>query len=186
MTPFKLIGLAGLAGAGKDTVRNMLEEEHDFTGIAFADPIRNMVGALLADNGFSTKWMFERHLKEQPVDGLDLSYRHLAQTLGTEWGRHLQADFWLRIAQSRIEHHRKTGARKFVISDVRFVNETQWIKDQGGEVWLIKRPGIAAVRDHESERQIAEITADRVIDNSGSIEDLWTFVNDVLWDRSAA
>lgn len=186
MTPFKLIGLAGLAGAGKDTVRDMLENEHDFTGLAFADPIRDMLGALLADNGFSTKWMFERPLKEQPIDGLGLSYRHLAQTLGTEWGRQQRPDFWLRIAQSRIERHRKTGARKFVVSDVRFVNEAEWIRAQGGEVWLIKRPGVAAVRDHESERQVADIVADRVIKNYTTLEDLWKLVNDVMWDRSLA
>lgn len=186
MTPFKLIGLAGLAGAGKDTVRDMLENEHDFTGIAFADPIRNMLGALLAESGFSTKWMFQRPLKEQPIEGLGLSYRHLAQTLGTEWGRHLQPDFWLRIAQSNIEHHRKTGARRIVISDVRFVNEAEWIKAQGGEVWIINRPGLAAVRDHESERQIAQIQPDRWLDNSGTLENLWTLVNDQIWDRSTA
>lgn len=184
MTPFKLIGLAGLAGAGKDTVRDMLENEHDFTGFAFADPIRNMLGALLADNGFSTKWMFERQLKEQPIDGLGLSYRHLAQTLGTEWGRHQHADFWLRIAQSSIERHRKTGARKFVISDVRFVNEAEWIKAQGGEVWRIDRPGITVVRDHESERQIARIDPDRMIKNTGTVEHLWKLINAVMWDRS--
>ena len=177
MKPNRIIGLTGLAGAGKDTVRDMLEAEHDFFGMAFADPIRDMVGALLAENGFSTKWMFERPLKEQPIDGLDLSYRHLAQTLGTEWGRQLHPDFWLRIAQAHMESLRKGGARQFVISDVRFLNEAEWVKAQGGEVWRIERPNIAAVRDHESERQVSLIWPDKVIDNSGTVEDLWCQVS---------
>lgn len=184
MTDFKLIGLAGLAGVGKDTVRNMLEAEHDFTGVAFADPIRDMLGHLLADNGFSTAWIFERHLKEQPIDGLGLSYRQLAQTLGTEWGRQLRDDFWIRIMQRRIDFYRGRLNRRIVISDVRFLNEAEWIKGQGGEVWLIRRDGIAAVRDHESERQIGQINPDRVIANTGTVEDLWKLVNAVMWDRS--
>jgi dephospho-CoA kinase len=44
--PF-IIGLTGYAGSGKDTVRNILEAKHGFDGIAFADPIRDMLTALL-------------------------------------------------------------------------------------------------------------------------------------------
>lgn len=186
LKPLRLIGLTGLAGSGKDTVRRMLEEDHEFVGLAFADPIRQMIGELLASNGFSTEWMYERALKEQPIDGLDVSYRQLAQTLGTEWGRAIHPDFWLRIAGQFIADQRRQGERQFVISDVRFVNEAQWVKDAGGEVWRIDRPGIDPVRDHESERQVLQIVPDRVLDNSGSVEDLWSFVNDVLWDRRVA
>ena len=45
--PQTIIGLVGAAGVGKDTVRQMLEENFDFAGIAFADPMRDMLGALL-------------------------------------------------------------------------------------------------------------------------------------------
>ena len=51
---------------------------------------------------------------------------------------------------------------------------------------MIRRPGVAAVRDHESERQVADIVADRVIKNYTTLEDLWKLVNDVMWDRSLA
>lgn len=173
LKPLRLIGLTGYAGTGKDTVRAMLEEDHEFVGLAFADPIRQMLTALLAENGISTEWMHERALKEQPIEGLDVSYRHMAQTLGTEWGRNLHPDFWLRIAGQFIVDQRRQGERQFVISDVRFLNEAQWIKDAGGEVWRIDRPSAEAVRDHESERQVAQIQADRVIHNAGTVEDLW-------------
>lgn len=175
--PLRLIGLTGLAGSGKDTVRRILEEDHEFIGLAFADPIRQMLGTLLAENGISTQWMYERELKEQPIDRLDVSYRHMAQTLGTEWGRKLHPDFWLRIAGEFIADQRRQGERQFVASDVRFVNEARWIKDAGGEVWRIDRPGIAPVRDHESERQVLQIEPDRVLLNSGTVEDLWCQVS---------
>lgn len=176
LKPLRLIGLTGLAGSGKDTVRRMLEEDHEFVGLAFADPIRQMIGGLLNWNGISTHWMHERALKEQPIDGLDVSYRELAQRQG-DLGRSIHPDFWLRSAGEFIVNQRRQGERQFVISDVRFVNEAQWVSDAGGEVWRIDRPGIKPVRDHESERQVLQIVPDRVIDNSGSVEDLWCQVS---------
>lgn len=184
--PLRLIGLTGLAGTGKDTVRRMLEEDHEFAGLAFADPIRHMLGALLAESGFSTQWMYDRALKEQPIDGLGVSYRELAQTLGTEWGRKLQPELWVRIAGQFIVDLRSQGERQFVISDVRFPNEAAWIKEAGGEVWRIDRPDAPAVRSHESESQVLAIAADRVLDNSGTVEDLWCQVAGLVGGEATA
>lgn len=176
MTIPRLIGLTGLAGSGKDTVRLMLEAEHDFYGIAFADPIREMITALLLQHGFGTHWMNERSMKEAPIDGLGVSYRELAQTLGTQWGRALHPDLWLRVAQKSVAD---AGCR-VVISDVRFPNEAEWIHSQGGEVWRIERPGIAPVREHESEQHVATLKADRVIVNNGTVEDLWKSIDSLM------
>lgn len=180
MTPFKLIGLTGLAGTGKDTVRRILEEDFGADGIAFADPIRDMIGTLLTENGYSTEWMYERDKKEAPIPGLSISYRHLAQTLGTEWGRAIAADFWLRIARARADALKATGAKLVVISDVRFPNEAAWIKEHGGEVWGIVRDQAAPVRDHDSERLVDVIEPDHFIDNNGTVEDLWRAVSSLV------
>lgn len=181
----RLIGLTGTAGSGKDTVRRMLEEHHGYTGFAFADPIRNMIGALLADAGAGPEWMTDRLLKEGTITALGTSYRHLAQTLGTEWGRSIEPEFWLRIASARLDTLQDRGLRHFVISDVRFLNEAAWIKLLGGEVWRVERPSAEPVRQHASEL-ISHITPDRIIDNSGTVEELWKCVNAVLWDRRVA
>lgn len=181
----RLIGLTGTAGSGKDTVRRMLEEHHGYTGFAFADPIRDMLGALLHRNGISTHYMHDRDLKEKPIPALGTSYRHLAQTLGTEWGRSIEPEFWLRIASARLDALQDQGLRHFVISDVRFLNEAAWIKLLGGEVWRVERPSAEPVRQHASEL-ISHINPDRVVDNSGTVADLWNFVNAVLWDRRVA
>lgn len=181
----RIIGLTGTAGSGKDTVRRMLEEHHGYAGFAFADPIRSMIGALLSDIGAGPEWMSDRLLKEGTIPALGTSYRHLAQTLGTEWGRSIEPEFWLRIASARLDAMQDRGLRHFVISDVRFLNESAWIKLLGGEVWRIDRPSAEPVRLHASEL-ISHINPDRVIDNSGTVEDLWKFVNDVLWDRRVA
>lgn len=172
MTRPALIGLAGYAGAGKDTVREILASQHEYDGIAFADPMRDMLGALFDTCGIKREWMTARHLKEQDIPIIGASYRKMAQELGTGWGRSLDTNFWLKIASARIALHREYGSSGVVISDVRFLNEAAWIRAQGGRVWMIVRPGIDPVREHESEKQIASIPYDYVIYNGGSIDDL--------------
>lgn len=179
-TPLQIIGLCGPAGAGKDTVRAILESDHGFTGLAFADPIRSMVGALLRQID-AEQYMLERDLKEEHIPGLNVSYRELAQTLGTEWGREtLGSYFWVRIAQQRIEQLQRQGARRIVISDVRFSNEVQMVRELGGRIWRITRPGIPPVRQHPSEALANAIGADVQIRNDSSIDQLWVTVEQAL------
>lgn len=180
-----IIGLTGLAGSGKDTVRTYLEERQAFAGLAFADPIRAMLSTLFQQVGASDEWMTDRLLKEGTIPALGTSYRHLAQTLGTEWGRSVAYDFWLRIAQARVAAMLDMGVKCVVISDVRFKNEADWIRSIGGHVWRVDRPGLEPVRLHSSEL-ISHITPDRVIANNGSVKDLHQFVDAVLWDRVPA
>lgn len=182
-----IIGLTGLAGAGKDTVRAILEHDHGYIGFGFADPIRNMLRTLLSDNGISETWMDERTLKERPIPGLDKSYRELAQTLGTEWGRtHLGADFWLRIAEAYMHDitNQTFAPLHFVVSDVRFQNEADWVRQRGGVIWHISRPGLRGVRDHISEQGAATIKPDRTLVNDGTIADLAGLVGSII-DRAA-
>ena len=172
MTRPLLIGLTGLAGSGKDTVRSLLEQDHDFDGIAFADPIRDMLGVLFDSMEIPRDWMIERDLKEQDIPSLGVSYRKMAQALGTEWGRALNSNLWLDIAAEKIRVCQQYGNPGVVISDVRFVNEAQWIKSKGGVIWKILRPGLEPVRAHISEQLAAKLPYDYVIDNRGTIDEL--------------
>jgi hypothetical protein len=180
MTKPILIGLTGYAGTGKDTVRSLLEQDHDFDGIAFADPIRDMLGVLLDSMEIPRDWMIERDLKEQDIPSLGVSYRKMAQALGTEWGRALNSDLWLDIAAEKIRVCQQYGNPGVVISDVRFVNEAQWIKAQGGLIWKIIRPDVEPVREHVSEGLIASLPYDYVIDNCSTVENLAMAVDSAL------
>lgn len=176
-----IIGLTGQAGAGKDTVRAILQE-HGYHGLAFADPIREMLGALLDCTGQGRQWMHLRDLKECAIPGLDASYRQLAQTLGTEWGRTVSPDFWLRIAAAHMQSITRDGFApiSFVFSDVRFPNEADFIRQRGGVVWAVYRPGIEPVRAHASEAWFKSIEPDFTIMNTGTIEDLRATVEQAL------
>lgn len=160
-----LIGLIGRAGAGKSTVARMLEDEFAFVELALADPIFNMVGSLFADANIDGAWMVERSLKECPT-ALGYSYRHLAQTLGTEWGRNtISQDFWLRVLELRMTQPH-LEAENICVSDIRFPNEAALIKSRGGTLVRVLRQGVNAVRAHASEQY--DLPADTELLNFGS------------------
>ena len=169
--PAVLIGLTGLAGSGKDTVRNILQDM-GYTGFAFADPIRGMLRELLTSSCIDDRCMDDRAFKELPVPELGVSYRQMAQTLGTEWGRTLAHDFWLRIAGAYLDEQVNQGGTHFVVSDVRFANEAQWVRDHGGVIWHINRPDCQPVRPHVSENKGLCWVVDHQIQNDGSIGEL--------------
>lgn len=165
-----LIGLTGRAGTGKSSVAARLTHEHSFAELAFADPIINMVHSLLADAEIGGEWITERALKEQPTP-LGFSYRHLAQTLGTEWGRGLHQDLWIRVAQQRLLQPALAG-RDVVISDVRYPNEADFIRRRGGIVVRVLRNGQADVRAHSSEAYTDHLAVATELLNFGSVATL--------------
>lgn len=167
-----LIALTGPAGCGKDTVRQLLERHHNFHGMAFADPLRDMLHALFESCGIPQTYMTERSMKELPIPGLSgLSYRRLAQTLGTEWGQGLDRLMWVNLAATRLAEWWAFSDRPVVVSDLRFHHEAAWIRDCGGVIWRVARD-VKPVRLHESEMQLHAISHDLVIDNTGAIGDL--------------
>jgi hypothetical protein len=149
-----IIGFCGYAGAGKDTAAAAIKRAANVSGVAqrfsFADPMRAMLAAL----GVSHEHMTDRALKEQPVPGLGRSYRQLAQTLGTEWGRVCHGeDFWVKALAARID---RSPCDLALIPDVRFPNEAAWLKSIGGVLIRVNRPGVIPVHPHESERHVTE------------------------------
>lgn len=167
-----LIGLAGAARTGKSTAQGVIADEFGLAPLNFADPIKDALTAML-DVDF-------HHLdgaeKEAPLPALGLSPRELMQTLGTEWGRHLNGSgFWIAVAQRRLallENAAGDAFRGAVFSDVRFNEEAEWLRRHGGLIIHLARPGADAVRGHASEAGIYPRRGDAHVDNSGSLSEL--------------
>jgi len=162
-----LVGLTGRAGSGKDTAAAYMEDQYAFRAIGFADPLVDMLGALIEHVDVDGAWLVERALKEMPMRVIGRSYRELAQTLGTEWGRALDADFWIKIAAYRVQQIHQLGDN-VVITDVRFANEAAWVRQMGGHLVQLLRDDAAPVRMHVSEQQIDLVKAERTLVNNGS------------------
>lgn len=188
MTPRRdplIIGLVGRAGAGKDTVADRLCDKHGFERHAFAEPIKDMLTALLTGIGVDYAHLFERHLKESPVPGLGISGRRLMQTLGTEWGRSLDPDLWVKAAAMTLGLHDLPASSpihdRLVITDVRFPNEAAWLQSMGANLIRVWRetPDVAT---HESEQHVNSLPCELCLLNNGTVNNLYDQVDDLVAD----
>ena len=165
----RLIGLYSDApGSGKSTVAGML---WDCERLSFADPLRIFSAQILSSLGYDG-FACLRDKKEEKITELGVSPRQMMQTLGTEWGRScIHPDLWVMVAAGAVQKQLKLG-RNVVIDDVRFPNEAEMIRNLGGELWLVNRPGVVYEGDHASEGALSEVEPDSLINNSGSLTQL--------------
>jgi hypothetical protein len=165
---YNIIGLAGPAGSGKDTVAEMIQRMYGYKRTAFAHTLKNM----LAIAGMPEP---EREFKEALLPGLPFSWRQAAQTLGTEWGRSLDPDLWVKLTMMNMEKH----PGNYVISDVRFENETAAIREKGGTVVHIHGRRAVMLGDtikHASEVPLVIHPDDLSVPNAGDLRLLQDWV----------
>lgn len=175
--------MTGLARSGKDHAANYLAKHMNLHKYAFAEPLKTMLKSVFGD-----------HFHEGDRSGIcpetGKSYREMMQTLGTEWGRQLMDEnVWVNLVNRRwgeVEagchlvneykdykgHHAKL-AEGMILSDVRFDSEAQWIRDHGGMVIMIVRPGVepVGVAGHASERGVSRGLIDAFVSNEGTLHD---------------
>lgn len=171
----RTIGICGAAGAGKSTAAERLVARWRFNRVRFAAPLKAMLAAL----GLSAEQL-DGDQKEEPTPLLlGRTPRQAMQWLGTEWGRNLLGpDFWIVAWQSAVERaggFYETGKgwdRLIVADDVRFANEAKAIRDRGGIIVRIERPGAGSSSGsgHASER--LDFVPDRIIHNRGNLAEL--------------
>lgn len=168
----RVFGFCGLIGAGKTTAALHFVDRHGFARIRFAGPLKAMLRAM----GLSEREI-DGDLKEQPCDMLGgKTPRWAMQSIGTEWGRDLICgDLWIRTWQRACSEIPED--RGIVVDDVRFVNEAEAIRAQGGLVIRVERSGVAAT-GHISEQ--IPIVPDLAINNNGSLAELRGAVDYIL------
>lgn len=163
-----IIGLSGYARSGKDTVAELLVLNYQFKRRAFAEGIREALFALnpILNDGSRLNEIVDMYGWE--IAKAKTEVRRLMQVMGTEVGRKLIGeDVWVMRLFNQINTDERT-----VIPDVRFPNEANMIKKNGGEIWRINRHNHSAVNDHISEHAMDNYMVDRVIYNDGTIDDL--------------
>lgn len=198
-----LVGIAGRAGAGKDTAADVLVKEFGFVKVALADPIKRLVRSLW-DWPEEALWGPSefRNVPDPRYGGL--TPRKALQHIGTEIGRELDPRLWIRMALETTEalleepelldYDRTTGlfwhpedapppvTKGVVWPDVRFPNEVEAIRAAGGRIWKIERSfdsisANEAFRQHVSEAHVDGIEADSVIDNTSTLEEFHRQIN---------
>lgn len=180
-----LIGLAGPAGSGKDTIGEFLWKNHGFLTMAFADRLKDVASTMF---GWERLALAEREFKEtvDPVWGI--TPREALQRLGTEavqgaFGK----DFWVRAWRQLYDQVRHGD--DVVVTDVRFEHEAEVIRALGGLIIHVRRaaaPGHNGVPGHISEAGIKEASDDWILPNNGTLLDLEREVEtlvEYLWVR---
>ena len=164
-----IIGLLGYAQSGKDEVAKILVEKYNYQRVAFADAIRDLLyEANPVVNGLASNMQHAVNQRGWDDVKKNPEVRSLLQNMGVGARKVLGDDVWVVAAL------RKMGDKdqQYVITDVRFDNEATIIKQLNGELWRIQRPGIQAVNDHISEKELDSYKVDRVLHNGGSLEEL--------------
>jgi len=180
----RIIGLTGKARSGKDTVAGMIEGlsfTKDFTCVqtyALAWPLKKAASIAF---GIPFENFNHADKKEIPDEYWGISPREIAQKFGTECMRNVfDEDFWLK--RMEMELTKCSDDVIFVITDIRFENEADWVREHGGEIWHISRPSLGGgvVRSHASEAGVEIKDEDKFILNNSSLLYLEIQVEDIL------
>jgi len=162
-----LIGICGLALAGKSTCAQAMVDHCGGRVVAMADSLRDVVEAAFGARYESQEAKLATDPFWAPRLGARWSTgRQILQRVGSELFRELvHPDFWLFHLELRLS--RLAGAPLIVIPDVRFDNEAQWVRAHGGwMLHLIRADQPPSADAHQSERGISPAHIDQVLTSS--------------------
>ena len=137
-----IVGLVGFIGSGKGTAGELLNEL-GFTSKSFAGPVKDVAASMF---GWERALLegdtdYSRNFRETPCPfwskkmGKPFTPREALQKIGTEVGRNIfHSNLWVDKLENSLDND-----KHYVITDVRFPNEIDWIHDQGGVVIEIQR-----------------------------------------------
>lgn len=166
-----VIGLIGHIGSGKTTVANYLVDNYGWSEVSFADPLKQvaMVFKFSENNIYGTQEQKENINKLWGISG-----REFMQKFGTEVCRDFipvvmptMKNIWVNIAKRSIERKLNEG-HNVIVSDIRFSDELDMIRDIGGVIIKIVRPLKHNVNNsHASVDSIDALPFDIELHNTG-------------------
>lgn len=206
-----IVGILGFIGSGKGTVADRLVKCHGFRQDSFASSLKDACSHIFGwrrdllegDTKESRKWREEPDLWWAHALGRPgFSPRQALQLMGTDVIRNGFDDrIWLLSVLSR---YQQNSSMSVVISDVRFANEVEFIRNNGGHLIQVIRGdlpewyNVAAAANagdvsagnemisgkyskiHRSEWEWVGTEASAVIYNNGTLADLHKSVDELV------
>jgi len=184
MAHLQIIGIAGKKYSGKDTLGNYLIEKYNYQGIAYASALKDVCRDIF---GFNDEQLYGD--KKEVVDEFwNKTPRELLQFIGTDLFRehfhecipNIGKEIWIQVVKRKILNTLKNNPEtKFVITDVRFPNEAQLVKDLGGTIIKLIRD-LPNSDQHASETSIDDIDANFNIYNNETKNHLFQHIDYIL------
>lgn len=194
-----IIGLSGYAGSGKDTVAKMMqylmfkelenmntsdsykyrytthydyesinqrllmEQETGYFPKKFAHSLKRICGILLQ---VRADYFEDRVFKEKLIDSGKMTNREFLRGVAKHL-RELDPDIFVNALFKSPVY----GSVNWIITDVRYENEVEAIRERGGMIVRINRASIKADQ-HISETGLDHISFDYTIENDGNLDEL--------------
>jgi hypothetical protein len=208
-----ILGVTGLIGSGKDTIADYLVTEHGFKRVSFAASLKDAVAAVFGwDRDLLEGTTKQSRQWREEVDtwwATRLNIPHLTprwvlQHWGTDVLRnHFHTDIWVASVENKLRQTKDN----VVITDCRFSNEVNAIKNAGGttcrvfrgenpewyqaaidynrgpngnEGWSLGKRKLDTCKVHASEYSSVGLKYDHFIQNDGTILDLHEQINQLL------
>ena len=158
------IAFGGKMGVGKSTAAQYLHKKIPHSQIvSFSEPIYNIL-----------------HHAQNITNQTLQKDRQFLQFIGTEWGRNIDPQIWINILlQKTVEPY------NYFLSDIRFDNELQSLKENGWICILIEKENNPDCQfsQHSSETSIDHITRDKwdfIINNNFTKQNLYFLLDNIL------
>jgi hypothetical protein len=197
-----ILGIAGLINSGKDTVAQYLVDQHNYTRQSWAGSVKDAVASIFGwDRSLLEGHTEQSRMWRETVDPWwarrlnipQLSPRYVLRHFATDLLRdNFHQDIWI----ASLEHKLVSSRGDVVISDCRFQNELDTIRRLGGVCIRVVRdsdpPWVELARNdfnkfreaypqiHPSEYSSVGLCYDYVLENNGTLEQLYSNINDLL------
>ena len=184
----KAICIVGRARSGKDTSADYIAKKLGCNKYALATPLKELVCAMFEidmetlddykNEGFRLKAQrLDRETYDIAEYPVDVSFRHILQRCG-DAQKNL---FGLGVYMQKLAE-KMHGEDTVVISDVRLLEEQKWLQ-QNVDVTFIKITRHAEIGHdsrHRTEVETDKLKYDYLIDNNGTIEELYAEIDAIL------
>lgn len=207
-----IIGICGLISSGKDTIADYLTTSHGFKRVSFAASLKDAVSVVFGwdrellegTTKSSREWREQKDEWWSNRLGIDVTPRWVLQYWGTDILRkHFHTDIWVASAENKL----RQSTDNIVITDCRFLNEIEAVKNAGGTtvrvergtrpewyeyaidynrgernnmMWAISKEYLRRSGVHASEYSSVGLKYDHLIDNNKSIDDLNRTIDSII------
>ena len=213
-----IVGVCGFIGSGKDTIADYLCTFHGFKRLSFAASLKDAVASVFGWDREMLEGLTKssRDWREQRDDwwsnrlNMEITPRRILQYWGTEVCRNgFHNDIWVASVENKLRQTKDD----VVITDCRFKNEVEAIKNAGGVTcrvsrgnqpdwynaataynkgpdgnaeWSLSKSKLDKAQVHASEYSSVGLQYDFYLDNNGTVNDLHEQINQLLNRRASS